>query len=84
MSDIETRLATIEERNRRVELDKAWERSVTRRISVAAITYAVAAVFLWLIDGKDHFLIALVPTIGYLLSTLSLPWMKRMWMWKKK
>jgi hypothetical protein len=36
----------IKARNRRVELDKAWETSLTRRSIIAAITYAVAVIFM--------------------------------------
>lgn len=37
-SSLEKRLKTIEERNRRVETEKAWETSVTRRLSIAVLT----------------------------------------------
>lgn len=82
MSDIEERLQVIEQRNRRVESDKRWETSATRRLFIAAITYCTAAVFLWLISAGSPFINALVPTGGYLLSTLSLPWIKRLWLRK--
>jgi hypothetical protein len=36
MKTIEQRLAAIEERNQRVELDKKWETSWVRRISMSA------------------------------------------------
>lgn len=80
MSDVEQRLAVIEERNRRVETDKAWEVSLIRRLTIAALTYCTALVFLWLI-GIEHFAWSgLVPTGGYILSTLSLPWIKKRWL----
>ena len=37
-SNFEQRLAAIEERNRRVETDKAWEISWMRRIAIAVMT----------------------------------------------
>ena len=40
--DIESRLSAIEERNKKVERDKAWEVSWTRRVSIMALTYVVA------------------------------------------
>lgn len=79
MNDIETRLQAIEERNVRVEMDKAWEVSFTRRLSIALVTYFTASLFLWLIGVGYPLLGALVPTGGYLLSTLSLPWIKNHW-----
>lgn len=67
-------------RNSRVELDKAWEVSLTRRVVIAAITYLTAVAFLTLIDNNSPFINALVPTGGYLLSTLSLPFIKNWWL----
>lgn len=79
MSDIEDRLEQIEQRNARVEIDKAWETSLTRRLSIALLTYITASLFLWLIDVAFPLLSALVPTGGYALSTLSMPWIKKRW-----
>ena len=72
-------IAAILERNKRVEADKAWETSLTRRFSIAVITYLTACLFLWLIEDALPFIHALVPTGGYLLSTVSLPWIRRWW-----
>ncbi len=67
------------ERNKRVELDKAWETSKTRRFVIAVITYSVAALFMYRIGVDNYLLNAYIPTGGYLLSTLSLPQIKRHW-----
>jgi hypothetical protein len=72
------------ERNKRVEADKAWETSWTRRLFIACITYVTACLFLWLIENPHPTINALVPTGGYLLSTLSLPWLKRWWINRKQ
>lgn len=77
--DIEQEIDQIKERNMRVELDKAWERSWTRRLFIAAVTYVIASIWLVLIHDTNPFLKALVPTAGYLLSTLSLPFIKTWW-----
>jgi hypothetical protein len=66
-------------RNTRVELDKAWETSKTRRVIIAGITYITAASFLKLIGNEAYLINALVPVGGYLLSTLSLPLLKTWW-----
>ncbi len=76
---MEIELQQIHERNRRVELDKAWEVSNLRRGLVAGITYIVAVFFMYRIGISEPFINALVPTGGYLLSTLSLPFIKRWW-----
>ncbi len=80
MDDRDAITRNILERNARVEREKAWEVSWTRRLSIFILTYAVAVVFLWSIRIPLPYLQALVPTGGYLLSTLSLPWIKRRWM----
>ncbi len=80
--DMETLKREIEEiklRNQRVEGDKAWETSLFRKITISLITYIVAAIVMYFIGVQDYFLSALIPTIGYFLSTLSLSFIKRWW-----
>ncbi len=68
------------QRNTRVELDKAWETSKTRKGIIMFLTYLTAATFLKLIGNDAPLINALVPVGGYLLSTLSLPFIKSWWM----
>lgn len=77
--DIEQEIREIKDRNARVELDKAWEVSWTRRLSIAAMTYIIASIWLNVIRDSVPLLKALIPTAGYLLSTLSLPVIKKWW-----
>jgi hypothetical protein len=72
------------QRNTRVELDKAWEVSYTRKIIISVITYLTAATFLKLIGNDIPLINALVPVCGYLLSTLSLPYIKNLWLQHRK
>ncbi len=81
---LEARLVAVEQRNARVEAEKAWEVSTFRRMLIAAVTYIIAAAFLASIHSEKPFLSAIIPTIGYVLSTLSLPAIKRWWVTKKK
>ncbi len=81
---LEARLVTIEQRNARVEAEKAWEISTFRRMMIAAVTYVIAAAFLVSINSEQSFLSAIIPTIGYVLSTLSLPAIKRWWISQNK
>lgn len=83
MQNIEKEIELIKKRNRAVELDKAWERSWTRRIFIAAITYVVALLWMKNIGETSIFLKACIPTGGYLLSTLSLPFIKTLWLKRK-
>ncbi|MDE2312017.1 MAG: hypothetical protein KGJ93_02940 [Patescibacteria group bacterium] len=77
--DFEREILEIKRRNQRVELDKAWERSRARRLLVSAITYLTAAVWLIWIGDTMPWLKALVPVAGFILSTLTLPSLKRWW-----
>ncbi len=61
----------LKERNRRVELDKAWETRATRRVAIMILTYLVASFWLIHLGNDKPFLSVLVPVGGYLLSTLS-------------
>lgn len=75
MKDLESLIT----RNQRVEMDKAWETSWTRRLAIATLTYGIACLFLVSINVENASLSALVPTGGYLLSTISLSPLKRIW-----
>lgn len=80
---MEERIKQIEDRNKRVEIDKAWERSFARIATISVITYVVAVTFLYIIDVSNPFLNALVPVLGFILSTQSLPFIKKLWMKNK-
>ncbi len=77
---LESRVAAIERRNAKVEGDKAWERSRARRGVIALLTFIVVFVFLSIIGFQNPFLPALVPAVGYLLSTLGLSFFKARWL----
>ena len=81
---MDNNIQEIKERNRRVELDKAWETSLTRRSIIALVTYGVATVWLLIIGNEKPFLNALVPFGGYLFSTWSLPIVKKWWIVRQK
>ncbi len=67
------------ERNKRVEMDKSWEVSWTRRIFIAVITFVAAFLFLNIIEAPQALLAAFIPTGGYILSTLSLKPLRALW-----
>ena len=70
---IEEEINNIKERNKRVELDKKWETSLTRKIFIMVLTYIVVIIYSYLVRNYDNiFLSSLVPVIGFTLSTLSL------------
>ncbi len=78
--NIEQEITALQERNARVEADKAWETSCTRRVFLAVVTYIVAAIWLSMIGENGIWLKAVVPTGGYILSTLSLPFIRKWWL----
>lgn len=76
---LEERVEKIEKRNREVEQNKAWETSWSRRGLVAIFTYLAIALYLKFVVGIDPWINAIVPTVGFLLSTLTLPYFKTLW-----
>jgi len=70
----------IKERNKRVELDKAWETSVTRKLCICVLTYLVVLLYSYMINKVNNiYLSSVVPVIGFMLSTLSLRILRRIW-----
>ena len=67
------------ERNARVEVDKAWERSMTRRGLITVATYVVIGGYLSFLGIEGAWLHAVVPAVAYILSTLCLSQIKPLW-----
>lgn len=76
---LEERVTKIEKRNRLVEENKAWETSWTRRLLLIIFTYLAIALYLKFIIGINPWINAVIPSLGFLLSTLTLPWFKKIW-----
>ena len=53
----------IKERNNKVEQDKAWETSWTRKIAVAIVTYVVIVLFFSVSKLGNPWINAVVPTL---------------------
>lgn len=85
MNELEERVTKIEQRNKRVETDKAWETSMIRKICIAILTYFVVVLYSYSISKINNvFLSSLVPVMGFLLSTLSLKGIRKIWESKRK
>ena len=79
-NNLETEIEQIKERNKRVELDKKWETSWTRKICIMILTYIVVIIYSYIIKNTDNILLSsLVPVIGFALSTLSLKGIRHFW-----
>lgn len=78
--ELQLEIEKIQERNKRVELDKKWETSWTRRLCICVLTYIVVILYSYIISKTNNiFLSSLVPVIGFTLSTLSLKGVRRLW-----
>ncbi len=84
MEELEQRLQNIENRNKKVEADKAWEISWTRRSLLTIFTYLVIGIYMRAINVPRPWLNALVPAIGFFLSTLVMTSFKKYWLEKYK
>ncbi len=79
INDLEKEISAIKARNKRVETDKAWETSWTRKFLLATFTYLGIGFYLRAINIDKPWLNAIVPSVGFLLSTLTLPVFKKIW-----
>ena len=80
LEKIKQEIEKIKERNKRVEKDKAWETSWTRRIAISTSTYILIAIFLFMIKIEKPFLAAIIPSVAYLISTATLGILKNWWL----
>tara|TARA_B100001971_G_C17791751_1_gene334880 strand:+ start:315 stop:575 length:261 start_codon:yes stop_codon:yes gene_type:complete len=77
--DLEKEIVSVKERNKRVEMDKAWETSWSRKIAVVLLTYIVIVVFFYFAGLPRPFINSIVPSLAFLLSTLTIPFLKKIW-----
>ncbi|MDP2585622.1 MAG: hypothetical protein Q8P29_01945 [Candidatus Levybacteria bacterium] len=79
LADLEKEIKKLKERNKRVEADKNWEKSFTRRGLLIIFTYLAIGFYLNAMHIENPWLNAIVPSVGFLLSTLTLPYFKNLW-----
>lgn len=80
MEELKHEIEEIKKRNKKVELDKKWETSYTRKICICILTYIVVIIYSSIISKVNNvFLSSLVPVIGFFLSTLSLKLIRKVW-----
>ena len=83
MEDLEKRVSDIEKRNKKVEGDKAWETSTLRKVLIILLTYIFAVLYLKIADTTNPFFGAVVPCVGFFLSTQTLNIIKKKWLSKR-
>jgi hypothetical protein len=79
LPELRRQLLEIQARNDRVEREKAWETSFTRRLVIAGATWMAAWLWLRGMPVEHAARQALVPTLAYFVSTFSLPFLRRWW-----
>lgn len=83
IKELEEKVEKIEKRNKKVESDKAWETSLLRKVLIIILTYVFAVLYLKIADTTNPFLGAVVPCVGFFLSTQTLNIIKKWWIKKK-
>ena len=79
MEDLEKEISAIKKRNTVVEKNKAWETSYARRLLLIIFTYLAIGLYLRAIGVEEPWRNAIVPAVGFLLSTLTLPFFRSIW-----
>ncbi|MFI3241655.1 MAG: hypothetical protein R3Y43_03725 [Alphaproteobacteria bacterium] len=77
--NIEQEIEKIKQRNTKVEADKAWEVSRIRKLIVAFLTYFVMICVMFSLGLDSPFIGAIIPTLGFLLSTVGADLIKKIW-----
>ncbi len=78
--DLEKEIDLIKQRNKRVEGEKAWETSWSRKVVIAGVTYIAIALFFYITNVQNPWEGAIVPTVGFLLANMSVPFFKNLWL----
>ena len=79
LEQLKQEIETIKVRNKKVEADKAWETSFLRKVLITILTYFVIVLFFSVANLSKPFVNAIVPTLGFILSTLTVPVFKKFW-----
>lgn len=83
IKEIENRIKEIEKRNIKVELDKKWETCLLRKVLIIVMTYIFAFLYLTIADTTNPLFGAVVPCVGFYLSTQSINLVKKWWINKR-
>lgn len=76
---LQEQIDEINRRNKRVEIDKAWETSLTRKFVVVILTYLVVMVLFLVMKLPNPFVNAIIPSAAFVISNLSVPIVKKWW-----
>ncbi|MFH1849220.1 MAG: hypothetical protein ABH879_03450 [archaeon] len=79
LKSVEQQIKAIQDRNKGVEASKAWETSLARRAVLVLFTYLAVGCYLRAANIPKPWLNAIVPSVAFMLSTLTLPMLKKQW-----
>ena len=71
LESLQHEIEMLKTRNKRVEAEKAWENSWQRKISILVLTYILMSLIFFMLKNPHPFTNAIIPTLGYLISTLT-------------
>lgn len=83
LESLQTEINEIKARNARVDADKKWETSFARKLLILGLTYASVSLFFYITELGNPFINAIVPSLGFFLSTLAIPFAKKWWIKKQ-
>ena len=83
IEELEKKIKDIESRNKSVEMDKAWETCLLRKTLIIIFTYVFAVLYLKIADTTNPWFGAVVPCVGFYLSTQSINIIKSWWIKRK-
>lgn len=79
IEEIKFELEKIKQRNKKVELNKAWETSLTRKVIILIFTYIFIGLTFYIIGNPEPWINAIIPTFAFFISTLTLPVLRDIW-----
>lgn len=80
IEELQNEIEDIKKRNKLVEANKAWETSRTRKVIILLLTYIVMVIFFYFAQLPKPLINAIVPSIAFVLSTLTIPLFKKWWL----
>lgn len=79
VAELQQAVAELKQRNERKDFEKRWEVGPARTLLIIALTYGCLFCYMWLVNMEAALLSAVVPTVGYALSTLAFPGARDRW-----
>lgn len=84
LEELKKEVEKIQARNRRVEADKAWETSWTRRALLFGLTYIVVVIFYVVAELPNPLTNGLVSSAAFVVATSTVPHVKKWWLTKSR